>query len=46
MVGALAVAMVTYMILFMRRHARHLKGDLEGAAASALAVRVQPGAGR
>jgi len=37
-VGALAVGMVTYMILFMRRHARHLKGDLEGAAASALAT--------
>jgi high-affinity iron transporter len=36
-VGALAVCMVTYMILFMRRHARDLKGDLEGAAASALA---------
>src|SRR5580698_11150 len=36
-VGALAVVMVTYMILFMRKHARHLKGDLEGAAASALA---------
>src|ERR1700727_2519244 len=29
--------MVTYMILFMRKHARHLKGDLEGGAASALA---------
>ena len=36
-VGALAVCMVTYMILFMRRHARDLKGDLEGAAAAALA---------
>jgi high-affinity iron transporter len=36
-VGALAVAMVTYMILFMRRHARGLKADLEGTAASALA---------
>jgi high-affinity iron transporter len=36
-VGALAVCMVTYMIFFMRRHARGLKGDLEGAAASALA---------
>jgi high-affinity iron transporter len=29
--------MVTYMIIFMRRHARGLKGDLEGSAASALA---------
>jgi high-affinity iron transporter len=37
-VGALAIGMVTYMILFMRRHARDLKGDLEGAAASALAA--------
>jgi high-affinity iron transporter len=37
-VGALAVVMVTYMIMFMRRHARDLKGDLEGAAASALAA--------
>ena len=36
-VGALAVVMVTYMIIFMRRHARGLKGDLEGSAASALA---------
>jgi high-affinity iron transporter len=35
-VGALAVCMVTYMIMFMRRHARDLKGDLQGAAASAL----------
>jgi high-affinity iron transporter len=37
-VGAFAVCMVTYMIIFMRRHARDLKGDLEGAAASALAA--------
>lgn len=36
-VGALAVVMVTYMILFMRRHARDLKGDLTAATASALA---------
>ena len=36
-VGALAVVMVTYMIMFMRRHARNLKGELQGAAASALA---------
>jgi high-affinity iron transporter len=36
-VGALAVCMVTYMIIFMRRHARDLKGDLQGATASALA---------
>src|SRR4029077_19971229 len=37
-VGALAVVMVTYMIIFMRRHATNLKGDLEGATASALAA--------
>jgi high-affinity iron transporter len=37
-VGALAVLMVTYMIIFMRRHARQLKGDLESAVASALAT--------
>ena len=36
-IGAFAVATVTYMIIFMRRHARDLKGDLEGAAATALA---------
>src|SRR6202050_4507401 len=36
-VGALAVCTVTYMVIFMRRHARDLQGDLEGAAASALA---------
>jgi len=36
-VGVLAVGMVTYMIIFMRRNARNLKGELEGAAASALA---------
>jgi high-affinity iron transporter len=36
-VGALAVIMVTYMIMFMRRHARGMKKELEGAAASALA---------
>ena len=36
-VGVLAVAMVTSMIVWMRRHARELKGQLEGAAAAALA---------
>jgi high-affinity iron transporter len=36
-VGAIAVVMVTYMVLWMRRHARDLKGDLEGATRSALA---------
>jgi high-affinity iron transporter len=37
-VGALAVVMVTAMIVWMRRHARAMKGELEGAAAAALAV--------
>jgi high-affinity iron transporter len=36
-IGLLAVAMVTWMILWMRRNARLLKGGLESAAASALA---------
>src|SRR5580704_19058696 len=36
-VGAIAVVMVTYMVLWMRRHSRNLKGDLEAAAGSALA---------
>ena len=37
-VGLLAVAMVTYMVWWMRQHARELKGDLEGKAAGALAT--------
>jgi len=36
-VGLIAVGMVTYMIIWMRFHARDLKGDLEAATASALA---------
>jgi high-affinity iron transporter len=36
-VGVLAVVMVTGMIIWMRTHARALKGELEGAAAAALA---------
>lgn len=35
-VGVAAVLMVTYMAIWMRRHARDLKGQLEGAAESAL----------
>jgi high-affinity iron transporter len=35
-IGLIAVAMVTYMILWMRRHSRDLKRSLETAAASAL----------
>jgi high-affinity iron transporter len=36
-VGAAAVGMVTYMIVWMQKHGRALKGQLEGAAAEALA---------
>lgn len=36
-VGALAIAMVTFMILWMSRHARGMKKELEGAASAALA---------
>ena len=35
-VGVIAVGMVTYMVIWMRSHARDLKGDLELATASAL----------
>lgn len=35
-IGALAVGMVTYMVIWMRRHSRELKGQLEGLAADAL----------
>jgi high-affinity iron transporter len=37
-VGVIAVGMISYMIIWMRRHARGLKGQLEGHAAEALAV--------
>jgi high-affinity iron transporter len=37
-IGAIAVAAVTYMIVWMRRHARGIKAELEGHAASALAA--------
>jgi len=36
-IGAAAVIMVTFMIVWMSRHARSMKGELEGAAAAALA---------
>ncbi len=35
-IGLVAVAMVTYMVVWMRRHSRDLKKSLEGAASSAL----------
>lgn len=37
-VGLIAVAAVTYMIVWMRRHARGIKAELQGEAASALAA--------
>jgi high-affinity iron transporter len=37
-VGLIAVSAVTYMIVWMRRHARGIKATLEGDAASALAA--------
>jgi high-affinity iron transporter len=36
-VALVAVGMVSYMIVWMRRHARNLKGDIESHLASALA---------
>lgn len=36
-VGAIAVVMVTYMVVFMKRHARDLSGSLRTSAGSALA---------
>jgi high-affinity iron transporter len=35
-VGVLAVVLVTYMVVWMRRHSRELKGQLEGLAADAI----------
>jgi high-affinity iron transporter len=37
-IGLIAVAAVTYMIVWMRRHAREIKAQLQGEAASALAA--------
>src|SRR3954469_16328843 len=37
-IGLLAVGMVTYMAVWMRRNSRHLKGQLEGMAADAMAA--------
>ncbi len=37
-IAVLAVGMVTYMVVWMRRHSRELKGQLESAAAGALAT--------
>jgi high-affinity iron transporter len=35
-VAAIAVVMVSYMVLWMRKHSRDLKSDLQSAAGSAL----------
>jgi high-affinity iron transporter len=37
-IAVVAVAMVSYMIVFMRRHARTIQGDLEARAGAALAT--------
>ena len=37
-IGAFAVVMVTFMIMWMNRHARGMKKELEGQAAQALAM--------
>jgi high-affinity iron transporter len=37
-VGVIAVAMISYMIIWMTRHSRGIKAELEGEAASALAA--------
>jgi hypothetical protein len=37
--------MVTYMVFWMSRHAKDMKGDLVGAATAALAKGVDPGTG-
>src|SRR4051812_46021404 len=42
-IGALAVGMVTYMVVWMKRNSRGLKGQLEGLAADALGA-TSPGA--
>src|SRR5579875_3715350 len=35
-IGVLAVAMVTYMVVWMKRHSRELKGQLESMASAAI----------
>jgi high-affinity iron transporter len=42
-IGVLAVGMVTYMVVWMRRHSRELKGQLEGLAADAITGRSNAG---
>jgi high-affinity iron transporter len=42
-IGALAVGMVTYMVVWMRRNSRNLKGTLENLAAEAMDGRSHAG---
>lgn len=42
-IGVIAVGMVTYMVVWMRRHSRELKGQLEGLAAQAIEGRSRAG---
>ena len=44
-IGALAVGMVTYMVIWMKRNSRGLKGQLEGMAADAMGGTSRRGAG-
>src|ERR1700709_489912 len=44
-IGLVAVSTISYMIIWMRRHAREIKATLEGEAASALAARPTPAPG-
>jgi high-affinity iron transporter len=45
-IGALAVGMVTYMVVWMKRHSRELKGQLETLAGGALAADGKVGTSR
>ncbi|MEU6173733.1 iron uptake transporter permease EfeU [Streptantibioticus parmotrematis] len=45
-IGVLAVGMVTYMVIWMRRHSRDLKAQLEGLAADAMDRAAGGGASR
>ncbi len=45
-IGVLAVGMVTYMVVWMKRHSRELKGQLETLANDAMASDAMHGGGR
>ncbi len=42
-IGVLAIGMVSYMVVWMRRNSRNLKGQLEGLAADAMTGRSNAG---